>query len=256
MFLLLDRIREILGTPSTGVPDAPSDTRTYGRKAAVWLDVENITDISTSSTLLDFNNSQWDILTGNYSAENVPFPSLINSPFTTQVGQVYSYIIECIAGVVSHEQRMTVFSTQWAGERVYVRQVFDSPPTITKARWKSLLSLYTDIRCTDTVGNAFQTVHAHTLQADTQEQINFQVYGKEDAPGTNSALFEVAVTAENIAGATTVLGATVVVQHKSVGAVFVGVIDDGSDTIFVQVKPTNSAWKWRSESESNEIVLT
>lgn len=256
MFLALDRIRAILSTSSTGVPDAPSTDQTFGRLNATWFDTFGIRRFGVPGdppvSAFDFNDSEWQTRTGTYSAVDVLAPSISNAPFEVLVGELYSFVIECLAGIDGAKQRVTVRSNQWEGERFYIRTA-DVLTDITTVEWKELETFYSQIERGSTNSTAFTTILTHLLDTDTAELIKFFITGVQTSGGSGRASFGLHATAENIAGTTVLIGATLVFQHKTVGVLSAQIVDEGSANILAQVRGTNADWDWRVEANFNEI---
>lgn len=251
MFLNLDRRRGVLSTFFSGVPDAPADEKNYGRLDAAWFDTAGIRPFGPPAAF-DFNDTIWQTRTGNFSAKNMPAPAISNSPFRLVSTETYDFILEAIAGDDGAKQQVTARSSLWEGERFYIRSA-DELTDITTVPWRELETFYSQLDRGPTTDPVFTTIMTHPLDDDTVEQMTVQIAGVQVTGGSGRATFGLVITAQNIAGVTTILGATVLFQHKTIGLLAAQAVDDGSANVLVQVRGTVDDWDWRAEMHFDEI---
>lgn len=256
--MLIDITRtERLLSGSMLFSEAPVDERTYGRLDNVWLDVANIRPIgevpNAPAALFDYNDPEWEARTGNYSGIDVLGSAQVNTPYRLEATATYSYIVETISGVDGTKQQVTVTSNIWEGERFYIRTA-GGGIDITTAEWKELRTFYSQLNEVSTVDTSFVTALTHPLDDDTIETIEYSVAGVETA-GAGRGFFGVVVTAENVAGVTTIIGATILYAHKTSGVVNVQATVDGAENVLLQVRGTLANWDWKVEAHFNEVIL-
>lgn len=252
MFINLNRLRKLLGSNSNiGLFDSPADNNIHGRRDGAWIDSNIILPISPTASL-DFNDNVWKTLTGNYSAVNAAPETLTNDPFETRAGEVYDYIIETITGVDGSKQFATARSTQWEGERNFIRTA-DSGSAIIDAEWKFIDSFYLEIGTGATTGTVFTTILTHTVDDDTTEQITFLVYGVQ-VSGTGRAFMRIEATVCNVVGVSSIIGSTLTLNHVTSGVIGAQVIEDTAD-VLLQVKGTNDDWDWKVEVRFEELRI-
>lgn len=259
-FIKLNRLVSFLSGFSTGrgIPEAPADFVSYSRKDGNWKDVFNIVAIvdDLPVTALNFSDSSYQTLTGNYSAVDVPEPALSNTPWELVTGATYSFVIEIIRGPDGAKQQNTCRSNLWEGDRVFFRTA-DSGVDIVTTEWKEVLTVYSEIGSGSTNDVNFNTILTHTLEDDTTENLEMLVYGTRTSGGFAKALFSVSAFCNNIGGTSTVLGFTSIYEHTNMvpGVVAVQVIDNGTADVLIQVRGTNDDWDWRVENHFNELRI-
>jgi len=253
MFRIPKRVRPLL-SGSAGVAEAPRDSLNRGRKNESWFDVSGIVSLTAPDARFNLNASEWQKLTGNFSAIDIPNATLSNTPFTLETAATYSFIIEAIAGPGGSKQRITVLSTEWEGERSFIRTA-STDDDITLAIWKELGSFFSETVEGTTINTIFTTILTHSVDSDTVENITFLVYGRQTSGGTNRAFFEVAAFVENVSGVSVVIGATIIFAHKTIGITNVRVLDNATSDVLLQVRGSNANWSWRVEARFEAVKI-
>ena len=251
MIIFLDRMR-LLFSGSMLFSESPLDDNIHGRLNGAWFGAHGVQTLALADIKLNFNASDWEGLTGNFVGDKVLGTAISNSPFSVAITETYSFFLEAISGPSGAKQIATVRSSSgWEGERIFIRAA-DTPEGITSAVWKEISTFFIESGAVTTTDTSFTTIIIHPVALDTLERIRFFVNGIE-VSGTRRGIFEVALTVQNIAGTVSIIGETILIQHKTSGVISIQSIISGSD-ILLQVRGPLATFNWVGEIHFNEGV--